>query len=83
MEIAAAAGKDELFGRQVTELVDRLRAAQSASGHTVTAGTGSVVFTGDAHAEATNGGVAFGQVAGDVNVRPDLPDPSKLGRPGH
>ena len=83
LEIAAAADKDELFGVEVTALVDRLRKAEQASGRTVVAGAGSVVLAGDAHAEARDGGIAIGQVARDVHVHRDPPDPSMLGRPGH
>jgi hypothetical protein len=43
-----AAGKDDAFRQAVTELVARLRAAEEAAGHPVTAGPGSPVFTGDA-----------------------------------
>ena len=83
LALTAAARKDEAFGQAVTELVARLREAEQASGRSVVAGAGSAVFTGDAHARAEGGGIAFGQVAGDVNVDRDRVDPPGPGRPGH
>ncbi len=82
LALAAAARKDELFGQAVTELVDRLREAERAGGRVVASGEGSAVFTGDAHAEAKDGGIAFGQVAGGVQVHRDPPDPPGPGRSG-
>ena len=84
MELAltAAARKDEAFGQAVTELVARLREAEQASGRSVVAGAGSAVFTGDAHAHAEGGGIAFGQVAGDVNLDRGRVDPPRAGAAG-
>jgi len=82
LALAAAARKDELFGQVVTELVARLRAAEQASGGVVASGKGAAVFTGGAHAEARDGGIAFGQVAGGVQVHREPPDPPGPGRPG-
>lgn len=83
LALTAAARKDEAFGQAVTELVARLQEAEQASGRSVVAGAGSAVFTGDADARAEGGGIAFGQVAGDVNVNRDRVDPPGPGRPGH
>ncbi|MBR7834174.1 hypothetical protein KDL01_12940 [Actinospica durhamensis] len=85
LAVTAAARKDEEFGQTVTDLIGRLRAAEQERGISVVAGAGSRVFTGDVHAEARDGGVAFGQVAGDVHVdrgvaggeRPDPSEPSR------
>src|SRR5215469_5759613 len=83
LALTAAARKDEVFGQAVTELVARLREAEQAAGRAVVAGAGSAVFTGDAHAQAETGGIAFGQVAGDVNVERGRVGPPGPGRPGH
>jgi hypothetical protein len=83
LALTAAARKDEVFGQAVTELVARLREAEQAAGRSVIAGAGSRVFTGDAHAKAEGGGIAFGQVGGDVNVDRGRVDPPGPGRPGH
>ena len=80
LALVAAARKDELFGQVVTELIGRLREAEQSSGKVVAAGEGSAVFTGDTHAEAKDGGIAFGQVAGGVRVHRDPPDPQQPGR---
>jgi len=82
LALIAAARKDEVFGQAVTELVARLREAERACG-TVVAGAGSAVFTGDTHAQADRGGIAIGNVAGDVSVEPGLGGPPGPGRPGH
>jgi hypothetical protein len=81
LAVAAAARKDEAFGQTVTELVDRLREAELARGP-VAAGPGSAVFTGDAHAKATDGGIAIGQAANVyMDQRPE--GPPRPGRSGH
>ena len=83
MELAltAAARKDEAFGQTVTELVNQLRAAEQAVGQTVIINRGSTVLAGDAHARAEYGGIAFGQVGGNVHVGRDPVGPPIL-RPG-
>ena len=83
LALTAAARKDDAFGQAVTGLVAQLREAEQAAGRSVIAGAGSAVFTGDAHVKAEGGGIAFGQVAGDVNVDRGQGDPSGPGRPGH
>lgn len=83
LALTAAAGKDEAFGQAVTELVAQLQGAEQAAGRSVVAAAGSAVFTGDAHAKAEGGGIAFGQVAGDVNVNRGRVDPPGPGRSGH
>lgn len=88
LAITAVARKDETFAHAVTALVDELRQAEQASGVSVVAGADSTVFTGDAHVQASSGGIAFGQVGGDVHVNRDhggesRPDPSPPGRSSH
>jgi hypothetical protein len=81
LAITAAARKDDSFGQAVTDLVARLRDAEQRGGTQVLVGGQSRVFTGDAHADAREGGIAFGQVGGDVNVGDrQRPDPSQPGR---
>ncbi|SES32180.1 hypothetical protein SAMN04487983_104274 [Streptomyces sp. yr375] len=70
---------------QLRTLLAQLRAAEQASGISVVTGAGSAVFTGDAHAQASGDGFAFGQVAGDVHMNRgaangERPDPSEPGR---
>jgi hypothetical protein len=76
LALTAAAQKDNAFGQAVTELVVRIREAELAAGSPVTAGPGSVVFTGNAEAKAESGGFAFGQVGGGVHITQGPPDPS-------
>ena len=86
LAVTAAARKDEAFGQAVTELVAQLRTAEQTGGAQVVAGAGSTVLTGDAHAHAEGGGIAFGQVAGNVQagvVAQQPPDPSEPGRSRH
>jgi hypothetical protein len=85
LAVTAAAKKDDEFGRRVTKLVAQLAAAEQASGISVVASTGVMVFSGDVHAEASGGGIAFGQIGGDVHVGRGAvggqqPDPSEPGR---
>ena len=85
LAVTAAALKDNEFGQAVTEVVGQLRAAEQASGISVVSGAGSAVFTGDAHAQASGDGIAFGQVAGNVHMGRgpadgQRPDPSEPGR---
>jgi hypothetical protein len=68
LAVTAAARKDEAFGQAVTELVARLRVAEQAGGVQMVAGAGSTILTGDAYAHAEGGGIAFGQVGGDVHT---------------
>jgi hypothetical protein len=77
LALTAEARKDDLFGRQITDLIARV---QQAAGNTVTAGPGSTVFTGNAEAKADGTGIAVGQVAGDVHIGQDAADPQKPGR---
>lgn len=80
LAITAAARKDDAFGQALTASVTRLREAEQAAGRSVIAGPGSAVFTGDAHAHAEDHGIAFGQVAGGVQVYQDPPGPPGPGR---
>jgi hypothetical protein len=83
LALTAAARKDEAFGQVVTQLVARLRDAEQAEDRSAVAGAGSAVFTGDAHARAEGGGIAFGQVGGDVHLDRGRADPPGPGRSGH
>lgn len=82
LAVTAAARKDDGFAQAVTGLVAQVRAAEQAGGIQVLAGPGSTVFTGDAHAHAQGGGIAFGQVGGGVRTggAGEDPDPSGPGR---
>jgi hypothetical protein len=82
--VARAARKDPAFDEMVTAIVQQLQEAEKAAGAMVVAGGGARVFTGDARADAKDGGFAFGQIAGDVHVhRGEEPDPSGPGRSRH
>jgi hypothetical protein len=83
MELAlqAAARKDEAFGQAVMGLVAQLQEAEQARGP-VASGPNSTIFTGDAHAKARDGGIAFGQV-GNVYMDREPRDPPAPGRSGH
>lgn len=83
LALTAAARKDDAFGQAVTALIARLQEAEQASGRQVVAGAGSAVFTGDARARAEGGGIAFGQVAGDVHLDRGPVDPPGPVRSGH
>jgi hypothetical protein len=80
LAIIAAAEKDEVFGRAVNEQVAWLREAESGSGTSVIATSGSTVSARDVRAHAESGGIAFGQ-AGEVHIYQDPPGPPKPGRP--
>ena len=83
LAITAAAGKDDAFGQAVAGLIGQLHDAEQTNGRSVIAGSGSAVFTGNAHAHAAGQGVAFGQVAGDVHLNQGPGNPLMPGRPGH
>ncbi|MBR7829303.1 hypothetical protein KDK95_23550 [Actinospica sp. MGRD01-02] len=85
LAVTAAAKRDQEFGQTVSDLVAALRAAEQTGGVSVVAGAGSRVFAGDAAVDAREGGIAFGQVGGDVHVDRDAaggrgPDPTEPGR---
>ncbi|MGW1158869.1 hypothetical protein ACWD48_11715 [Streptomyces sp. NPDC002519] len=85
LAITAAARKDDEFGRAVTDLVAKLQAAEKTGGVSAVAGAASTVFTGNAHTWASGGGIAFGQVAGNVHMDRSAADghradPSQPGR---
>jgi hypothetical protein len=80
LALTAEARKDDFFGRQIADLIVRVREAEQATGITVTAGPGSTVFTGKAEAKANGTGIAFAQVAGDVHITHNAADPQKPGR---
>lgn len=80
LALTAAARRDEAFGQAITTLLAQVRGAEQSAG--VAAGARSAVFTGSADVQADNGGIAFGQVAGDVHVDRGPPGPSGPGRSG-
>jgi hypothetical protein len=82
LALAAAAREDEAFGRAVTELAAWLGEVRQAVGQ-ATSRQGAAVFTGDARVEANRGGIAFGQVAGDVHIAQEPGNPPQPGRFGH
>jgi hypothetical protein len=82
MALATAARGDEAFEHAVTTLVARLREAQGSPG-LIASRQGARVLTGHACAEADRGGIAFGQVAGDVHIAREALNPSLPGRFGH
>jgi hypothetical protein len=81
LALIAAARKDETFGQAVMALVARLQEAERTSG-LIAFGAGASVFTGDARADARDGGIAIGQ-AGHVSIGREEPDPRRPGRSGH
>ena len=82
LALTAAARKDDAFGQALTDLLVRIRAGEQAAGVQVMAGAGSRVFTGDAHADAAHGGIAFGQVGGDIHLDGSGRDPTDPPAPG-
>lgn len=85
LAVTAAARRDEVFARTVTDLLAQVQAAEQATGRSVVAGPGSTVFTGDAHANASGSGIAIGQ-AGSVSLDDPGrggPDPHRPGRSRH
>jgi hypothetical protein len=86
LAITAAARKDDGFGQTVSDLTARIKAAEQRAGVSVLTGAGGRVFTGDAHADANNGAIAFGQVGGNVTMggaAVHAQDPPTPGRPSH
>ncbi|MFI1996865.1 chromosome partitioning protein [Actinoplanes sp. NPDC020271] len=85
LAVAAAARRDEVFAKTVTELLTQVRAAEQAAGMQVLAAPGSAVFTGAVTATAHDEATAIGQ-AGTVNIgdrRREEPDPFRPGPSGH
>jgi hypothetical protein len=80
--LAEAANDDEAFAQAVTGLVARLREAKRIIAP-VSVGSGSTVLTGEVHARARDGGFAFGQVTGGVQIGREAGGPPLPGRPGH
>lgn len=85
LAITAASRKDDTFAQAVTDAVAQLRTAERASGTSVVAGGAARVFTGPAHAEAGDHGIAVGQIGGDFRHggSREKPDPSKPGPASH
>ena len=80
--VAEAAKDDQGFAQTVAGLVARLREAERIP--TLAAvGSGSAVSTGEVYARARDGGFAFGQVTGGVQISREAGDPPLPGRPGH
>jgi hypothetical protein len=72
---------DEAFGQAVSELAAGLQERQQVG--QVPSRCEDAVFTGSAHAEASSGGIAFGQVAGGVRIEREPWNPPQPGRFGH
>lgn len=68
LAVTAAARKDGGFAQAVTDLLAQVRAAEQAGGVQVLASPGSKVFNGDVNMQEQSGGIAFGQVGGDVHT---------------
>jgi hypothetical protein len=83
LALTEAARKDVAFAQVATELVAHLRQAEQLAGQRVITAAGSTVIAGNAHSRADRGGIAVGQVAGDMHVYRDPMDPPVPGRPGH
>ena len=90
LALTAAARKDSAFAATVTDLLSGMRAAEQAIGISVIARDGARIQTGGGHATADQGGIAFGQVAGDIHLNqnadwsgPGPMDPPVPGRSTH
>jgi len=73
--VTAAALDDEAFGHAVAQLAARLSHAAS-----VAPSSNATVFSGKADAKADRGGIAFGQVMGNVHIAPGSSGPTPPGR---
>ena len=73
--VTAAAHDDEAFGHAVAQLAIRL----SATSPVAPSSTGPV-FSGKADAKANRGGIAFGQVMGNVHIAQGSSGPTTPGR---
>jgi hypothetical protein len=82
LALAATAREDEAFGQAVAELANWLAETRQAASH-VSPHQPTVLLTGNARAEADHGGIAFGQVAGDVHIARAAASPPQPGRLGH
>jgi hypothetical protein len=80
--LATAARDDRAFWQAVTELATGVREAQRAA-RRAPSRQATVAFSGDARADASYGGIAFSQVAGDVQITREPGDPRRPGRSGH
>jgi uncharacterized protein YgbK (DUF1537 family) len=80
--LAVAAHQDKSFEMRLAELTAWLIEAERAK-EQVMSRPGAAVFTGDSHARADRGGIAFGQVAGHVHIARETGIPSRPGRFGH
>jgi hypothetical protein len=74
--LATTADEDEVFGHAVTELAAFLEDTQLTAARTVSPRQRATLFTGNSRAEADRGGIAFGQVAGDVHIARETGSPS-------
>jgi hypothetical protein len=85
MELAlvTAARTDEAFGQAVVELAAALADVRQTAASTVSPRQRAMLFTGNSRAEADRGGIAFGQVAGDVHIAREAGSPLQPGRFGH
>jgi hypothetical protein len=78
----AAAREDQSFGQAVTKLAAWLRETQQ-SAEQKTPRRETAIFAGDVRAKADRGGIAFGQVVGDVYLARETENPLQPGRLGH
>jgi hypothetical protein len=80
--LAVAVSQDETFEMRLAELAASVRDAQRAREQVMPC-QGAAVFTGESHATADRGGIAFGQLAGPVHIVRDGGSPFQPGRFGH
>lgn len=83
LALRAAAREDEAFGQAATELAAWLADVRRAAVSQVSRRERTALLTGNARAEADRGGIAFGQVAGDVQIAREAASPLQPGRFGH
>jgi hypothetical protein len=83
LALAATARTDEAFGHAVMELAAGLANAPRTGSDQPSPRHRAVVFAGKSRAEADRGGIAFGQVAGDVHIAREAGSPLQPGRFGH
>jgi hypothetical protein len=83
LALATTAREDEAFGHAVTELAGLLADTPQTAATKVSPRQPSMQFTGNSRAEADRGGIAFGQVAGDVHIAREAGSPPQPGRFGH
>jgi hypothetical protein len=81
--LTTMAREDEAFGHTLVELATRLADARQAAANRVSSHQRTTLFAGNPRTEASRGGIAFGQVAGDVHIAREAGSPPQPGRFGH